>query len=201
MLVPKGVRHLGGLADMIISLYARGMTIREIKNHLASTVCTELSHETISNVVDEIANEVLEWQNSSLEAFYPVIYLDAIVVKVRDSGHVHNKSAYLAVGVDLDGIKPVLGIWIAANKGAKFWSSVCANIAILGVRGLRRHRSVERAKRQVFEQASYSVRAASSGIADNFNHSRASVRYSSNSAPLTWEEIRFLLEKRYVDLG
>ena len=134
MLVPKGARRLGGLDEMIISLYAGGMTIRDIEHHLASTIGTELSHETISNVIDEILDEVLAWQNRPLEAFYPVIYLDAIIIKIRDGAHVRNKAAHIAVGVDLDGIKHVLGIWIENTEGARFWASVCAELANRGIR-------------------------------------------------------------------
>lgn len=134
MLVPKGARRLGGLDEMIISLYAGGMTIRDIEHHLAATIGTELSHETISNIVDEVGEEVMAWQNRPLEAFYPVIFLDAIVVKVRDGAHVRNKAAHIAIGVDLEGVKHVLGIWIENTEGAKFWASVCADLANRGVR-------------------------------------------------------------------
>jgi putative transposase len=134
MLVPKGSRRLDGLDAMIVSLYAGGMTVRDIGHHLASTIGSELSHETISKVVDAVADEVLAWQQRPLEALYPVIYLDAIIVKVRDGGHVRNKAAHIAVGVDLDGVKHVLGIWVQATEGAKFWASVCAELANRGVR-------------------------------------------------------------------
>jgi transposase-like protein len=97
MLVPKGARRLDGLDAMIVSLYAGGMTVRDIGHHLVSTIGTELSHETISKVVDAVAEEVLAWQQRPLEALYPVIYLDAIVVKVRDGGHVRNKAAHIAL--------------------------------------------------------------------------------------------------------
>jgi transposase-like protein len=110
------------------------MTLRDIAHHLASTVGTELSHETISKIVDEIGEEVLAWQRRPLEALYPVIFLDAIVVKVRDGGHVVNKAAHIAVGVDMDGIKHVLGIWVQTTEGAKFWASVCADLANRGIR-------------------------------------------------------------------
>jgi putative transposase len=132
-LVPKGSRRLGGLDDMIISLYAGGMTVRDIAHHLASTIGTELSHETIAKITDEVAEEVLAWQRRPLEPLYPVVYLDALVVKVRDGGHVRNKAAHIAVGVDLDGIKHVLGIWVQTNEGAKFWAGVCAELANRGV--------------------------------------------------------------------
>ncbi|WP_425546018.1 IS256 family transposase [Aeromicrobium halocynthiae] len=132
-LVPKGSRRLGGLDDMIISLYAGGMTVRDIEHHLATTIGTELSRETISKITDEVAEEVTAWQRRPLEAFYPVIYLDAIVVKVRDGAHVGNRSAHIAVGVDMEGIKHVLGIWVQATEGAKFWAGVCADLANRGI--------------------------------------------------------------------
>jgi putative transposase len=134
MLVPKGSRRLDGLDAMIVSLYAGGMTVRDIAHHLQATIGTELSHETISKIVDAVAEEVLAWQQRPLESLYPVIYLDAIVVKIRDGGHVRNKAAHIAVGVDLDGVKHVLGIWVQATEGAKFWASVCAELANRGVK-------------------------------------------------------------------
>lgn len=134
MLVPKGQRRLDGLDGMIISLYAGGMTLRDIQHHLASTIGTDLSHETISKITDQVADEVLAWQQRPLDALYPVIYLDALIVKVRDGGHVRNKAAHIAVGVDMDGIKHVLGIWVQATEGAKFWAAVCAELANRGVK-------------------------------------------------------------------
>ncbi|WHS36087.1 IS256 family transposase [Auritidibacter ignavus] len=133
-LVPKGSRRLGGLDEMIISLYAGGMTIRDIQHHLAVTIGTELSHETIANITDAVLEAVVEWQNRPLEEFYPVIYLDAIRVKVRDGGHVRSKAAHIAVGVDMDGIKHVLGIWVQDTEGAAFWAHVCAELANRGIR-------------------------------------------------------------------
>ncbi len=108
-LVPKGSRRLGGLDDMIISLYAGGMTIRDIQHHLATTIGTELSHETISNITDAVLEEVVAWQKRPLEELYPIVYLDALVIKVRDGHQVKNRAAHIAVGVDLDGIRHVLG--------------------------------------------------------------------------------------------
>ena len=133
-LVPKGARRIGGLDDMIISLYAGGMTIRDIQHHLASTIGSELSHETISKVTDAILDEIMVWQSRPLEALYPVIYLDAIVIKVKDGAHVKNRSAHIAIGVDMDGIKHVLGIWVQASEGARFWGSVCAELSNRGVK-------------------------------------------------------------------
>jgi putative transposase len=133
-LVPKGSRRAGGLDEMIISLYAGGMTVRDIQHHLARTIGTELSHDTISNITDAVADEVKAWQARPLEEIYPVIYLDALVVKVRDGHQVRNKAAHIAVGVDLDGVKHVLGIWVQAAEGAKFWAGVCAELRNRGVR-------------------------------------------------------------------
>jgi putative transposase len=133
-LVPKGSRRAGGLDEMIISLYAGGMTVRDIQHHLARTLGTELSHDTISKVTDAVLEEVKAWQNRPLEEIYPIIYLDALMVKVRDGHQVRNKAAHLAVGVDLDGVKHVLGIWVQATEGAKFWAGVCAELRNRGVR-------------------------------------------------------------------
>lgn len=133
-LVPKGQRRLGGLDDMIISLYAGGMTIRDIQHHLAATIGTDLSHETISNITDAVGDEILAWQNRPLEEFYPVIYLDAIRIKIRENNQVINRAAYIAVGVDLEGIKHVLGIWVQDTEGSAFWAHVCADLANRGVR-------------------------------------------------------------------
>jgi putative transposase len=133
-LVPKGARRTGGLDEMIISLYAGGMTVRDIQHHLESTIGTELSHETISKITDDVLDEVMIWQRRPLDPMYPILYLDAIVVKVRDGAQVRNKAAHIAVGVDMDGIKHVLGIWVEATEGAKFWAGVCAELANRGVR-------------------------------------------------------------------
>jgi len=135
-LVPKGARRLDGLDAMIISLYAGGMTVRDIQAHLARTLGTELSHETIANVTDAVLEEVKAWQSRPLDPVWPVVFLDALVVKVRDGAHVVNRSAHIVVGVDTDGIKHVLGIWVQANEGAKFWAGVCAQLANRGVRDI-----------------------------------------------------------------
>ncbi len=132
-LVPNGQRRLDGLDETIISLYAGGMTIRDIQHHLAATVGTELSHETISNITEAVADEVLVWQNRALERFYPVIFMDAISVKIREQNRVQNRSAHIAVGIDIEGIKHVLGIWVQAHEGAKFWAGVCAQLANRGI--------------------------------------------------------------------
>lgn len=133
-LVPKGARDVGGLDEMIISLYAGGMTVRDISHHLERTYGTELSHDTISTITDGVLEEVRAWQQRPLEEIYPIIYLDALVVKVRDGHQVRNRHAHIAIGVDLEGVKHVLGIWVQASEGAKFWAGVCAELANRGVK-------------------------------------------------------------------
>jgi len=133
-LVPKGARRAGGLDEMIVSLYAGGMTVRDISHHLARTLGVELSHDTISTITDAVLEEVKAWQTRPLEELYPILYLDALVIKVRDGHQVRNRAAHLAVGVDLDGVKHVLGIWVQASEGAKFWAGVCAELRNRGVR-------------------------------------------------------------------
>lgn len=135
-LVPKGSRRLGGLDDMIISLYAGGMTVRDIEHHLATTIGTEISRETISKITDAVLDEVWQWQKRPLEELYPIVYLDALVIKIRDGHQVKNRAAHIAVGVDLDGIRHVLGIWVTANEGAKFWAGVCSELANRGVKDI-----------------------------------------------------------------
>ena len=132
-MVPKGSRRLTDLDDMIISLYAGGMTVRDIEHHLATTIGVNLSPDTISAVTDAVLEEVTAWQTRQLDEFYPVIFLDALRVKIRDNGRVVNKAVYMAVGVDMEGIKHILGLWVATNEGAAFWSQVCAEIANRGV--------------------------------------------------------------------
>ena len=121
------------LDDMIISLYAGGMTVRDICHHLSTTLGVDMSPDTISTITDAVLDEVMIWHNRQLDEFYPVIFLDALRVKIRDGHRVVNKACYMAVGVDIDGIKHILGMWIADNEGASFWASVCADLANRGV--------------------------------------------------------------------
>lgn len=132
-MVPKGSRRLTDVDDQIISLYAGGMTVRDIQHHMATAMGVDISHETVSAITDAVLEEVMIWQNRQLDEFYPVVFLDALRIKVRDGGRVVNKSAYLAIGVDMDGIKHILGIWLAKEEGASFWAQVCANLATRGV--------------------------------------------------------------------
>jgi len=134
-LVPKGSRRVGGgLDEMIISLYAGGMTVRDIESHLARTLGVEVSRETISKITEGVLEEVKAWQTRALDPFYPIVYVDALVVKVKDGAHVVNKAAHIVIGVDLDGIKHVLGIWVQTNEGANFWAGVMAELANRGVK-------------------------------------------------------------------
>jgi putative transposase len=133
-IVSKGQRRLTQVDDMILSLYARGMTTRDIHAHLAEVYGAQVSPALISKVTDVVAEEITAWRTRPLDAVYPIVYIDALVIKVRDSGTVDNKAAHLAIGVDVDGYKHVLGIWIAAAEGAKFWGSVLAELRNRGVK-------------------------------------------------------------------
>jgi len=134
MLLPKNARRLGGLSDVIISLYAGGMTVRDISHHLHRVYGTEVGPDTISTITDEVLDEVKAWQSRPLDEVYPIVYIDALMVKVRDGGQVRNKACYLVVGVGVDGVKHVLGIWVAPAEGAKFWMQVCTELRNRGVR-------------------------------------------------------------------
>ena len=132
-IVPKGTRRLGQVDEMILSLYARGMTTRDITAHLAEVYGADVSPALVSKVTDVIADEVQSWQNRPLDECYPILYIDAIRIKVRDNGHVVNKAAHLVIGVDTDGIKNVLGIWLQDNEGAKFWLHVLTQLKHRGL--------------------------------------------------------------------
>jgi putative transposase len=133
-LVPKRVRRLGSTSDLILSLYARGMTTRDIKAHLGEVYGVEVSHETVANVTDVVVDEIRAWQSRPVDEVYPIVFVDGIRVKVRDAGAVTNKVAHLVVGVDVDGFKHVLGIWLQAGEGAKFWLSVFTELRNRGLR-------------------------------------------------------------------
>lgn len=132
-IVKKGQRRFAGFDDKIVSMYARGMTTRDIQGHLEEIYGIEVSPELISTVTDGIISEVKEWQNRPLDEVYPIVFFDAIRMKIRDDGRVINKAAYLAIGVGMDGLKDVLGIWIEKNEGAKFWLSVFTELKNRGM--------------------------------------------------------------------
>jgi putative transposase len=132
--VPKGTRRLGEFDDMILSLYAKGMTTRDIAEHLHTTYGASVSHETIANITDSVNDVVKEWRSRPLEELYPIVYIDAIRLRIRDGGAVRVKACHLAVGVDLEGRKRVLGMWIEQTEGARFWTQVMTELRNRGVR-------------------------------------------------------------------
>lgn len=136
VIVPKRARRLGKVEDMILSLYARGMTTRDIGSHLEEIYGAKVSAATISRVTDVIADEITQWQNRPLEAVYPIVYIDAIWLKIRDGGVVVNKACHVAVGVDVEGRKQVLGLWLGTQEGAKFWANVLTQIRNRGVKDI-----------------------------------------------------------------
>lgn len=145
ILIPKHERRFTGFDDRIIAMYARGMSVREIQAFLAESYGTEVSPDFISSVTDEVMAETIAWQNRPLEAMYPVVFFDALRVKIRDDGGVSNKAVYLALGVQADGQRDVLGLWVEQTEGAKFWLKVfnelktrgCQDILIAVVDGLK----------------------------------------------------------------
>lgn len=135
-LIKKHQTRFDGFDDKIIAMYARGMTTRDIQAWLKEIYGVEISPTLISNVTDEVLAEVKSWQNRPLDPLYPIVYLDAIRIKVRSDGHVHNQAVYLAIGINMDGIKEVLGMWIAKTEGAKFWLSVLTELKNRGLKDI-----------------------------------------------------------------
>ncbi|HWV44719.1 MAG TPA: IS256 family transposase [Nitrospira sp.] len=135
-LIPKHQTRWAGFDDKILSLYARGMTVREIQSHLQEMYGAEVSPTLISSVTDAVVEEVKAWQARPLDALYPIVYLDCIHVKVRDSGSVRAKAVYLAIGINLSGEKEVLGLWISQTEGAKFWLQVVTELKNRGVQDI-----------------------------------------------------------------
>jgi len=136
VIVPKGETRFTGFDDKIISMYARGMTTRDIQGHLQELYGVEVSPTLVSQVTDAILEEITLWQNRPLEEVYPIIYLDAVRVKVRHNSTVINKAVYISIGVTWDGKKEVLGMWIAETEGAKFWLQVITELKNRGVRDI-----------------------------------------------------------------
>ena len=133
LLIPKGQRRFEGFDEKIIAMYARGMTVREIQGFLLDQYRVEVGADFISTVTDAVLEEVYEWQNRPLDQMYPVVFFDAMRVKIRDEGSVRNKAVYLALGMTAEGIKEVLGIWVEQNEGAKFWLKVMNELRNRGV--------------------------------------------------------------------
>lgn len=136
LLVPKGMSRFSGFDDTIISLYARGLTTRDIQSHLQEIYGVEVSPTLISTVTDAVEEEVKAWQSRPLEGVYPIVYLDAIRVKVRSNNQVVNKAIYLAIGITMEGVKEVLGMWSADTEGAKFWLQILTELKNRGVQDM-----------------------------------------------------------------
>ena len=132
LLIPKHERRFTGFDDKIVAMYARGMTMREIQGFLLESYGTQVSAEFISSVTDAVMAEVTEWQSRPLEAMYPVVFFDALRVKIKEDAVVRNKAIYLALGVLPDGTRDILGLWIEGTEGAKFWMKVFNDLKIRG---------------------------------------------------------------------
>jgi putative transposase len=135
-IVPKRARRLGQIDEMILSLYARGLSTRDIEAHLFEVYGVTASRELISNVTDVVTDEIEVWRNRPVDEVYPIVYIDGLRIKVRDKGAVTIKVAHLVVGVDVDGRKHALGVWIAEAEGAKFWHSVLTQLRNRGLRDI-----------------------------------------------------------------
>ncbi len=135
-IVPKGETRFAGFDDKILAMYARGMTTREIQGHLQEIYGVEVSPTLISNVTDSVLEEVRTWQNRPLDPLYPIMYLDALVIKMRDNGQVQNRAVYVAIGITMEGQKEVLGLWTSANEGAKFWLQVLTELRNRGLQDI-----------------------------------------------------------------
>lgn len=122
-----------GLESQVISMYAKGMTVRDITEHIQALYGIEMSAASISNITDKVSGEAKEWYSRTLDSFYPVVFLDAVHFKVREEGRIVTKAAYAAPGINGDGYKDILGIWIGENEGAKFWLKVCNELKNRGV--------------------------------------------------------------------
>jgi putative transposase len=135
-IVPKRARRLGQIDEMVLSLYARGLSTRDIEAHLFEVYGVKASRELISNVTDVVTDEIEIWRNRPVDEVYPIVYVDGLRIKVRDKGAVAVKVAYLVIGVDVDGRKHALGVWIAEAEGAKFWYAVLTQLRNRGLRDI-----------------------------------------------------------------
>ena len=132
-IIGKHQTRFTGFDKKILSMYARGLSTRDIQSHLQEIYGVEVSPSLISSVTDGVMEEVKAWQNRPLDAVYPIVYMDALYVKIRDNGHVQNRAMYIALGVNLQGDKEVLGLWVSANEGAKFWLQVLTELRNRGI--------------------------------------------------------------------
>ncbi len=132
-LIPKFKRDVSGIEDKVISLYARGMSTRDIHDQIKDLYGVEISAEIVSNITERILPEIKEWQNRPLNPIYSFVFLDAIYYKVSEDGHFLNRAAYVVIGVDIDGMKDILGIWIGENESSKFWLGILNELKNRGV--------------------------------------------------------------------
>jgi putative transposase len=132
-LVAKNQTHFDGFDDQILSMYSRGMSTKEISEHIKSLYHTDVSAEFISRVTDSVIDGLKDWQNRRLDPVYPILYMDAIRVKIRDEGQIRSKAIYLAIGVTMEGLKEVLGLWVEQTEGAKYWLSIVTELKNRGV--------------------------------------------------------------------
>jgi putative transposase len=135
-IVAKGQTRFTGFDDKIVSMYARGMSTREIQGHLQEIYGVEVSPALISNVTEAVLEEVQLWQSRALDAVYPIVYMDALRVKIRADHQIENRAIHVAIGVNLEGTKEVLGLWTVDNEGAKFWLQVLTEIQNRGVKDI-----------------------------------------------------------------
>ncbi len=135
-LIQKGQTRFDGFDERVLSLYARGLSVREIQAHLEEIYGTQVSPDLISTVTDAVLDEVRAWQSRPLDALYPIVYLDALQVKIKSEGRIQNKALYLAIGINLRGHKEVLGLWASQNEGAKFWLGVVTELKNRGVQDI-----------------------------------------------------------------
>lgn len=135
-IIKKNQRRITGMDDQILSLYAKGMTTRDIVETFKELYDADVSPALISRVTDAVKEQVIEWQHRPLDALYPIVYLDCIVVKIRHDGQVINKSVFLALGINVEGHKELLGMWLAENEGAKFWLNVLTELKNRGLQDI-----------------------------------------------------------------
>ena len=136
VIVPKGQRRFEGFDEKIIALYARGVSVRDIQAHLQEIYGVQVGRDLISRVTDAVMDDARAWQSRPLDDVYPVVFLDCMVIKVRDGGQVQRKACYLALGISMDGERDVLGMWFQENEGAKFWMQVLSDLRQRGVRDI-----------------------------------------------------------------
>lgn len=135
-LVKKREKDISKIEEIILLLYQKGLTTRDIQNYLMEVYNYEISPETISNITDRVMEKAIEWQNRPLEELYPIVFIDGLVNKVKDGGEVKNKTAYIAVGIDIEGKKDVLGIWISESETARFWLNIMNELKNRGVKDI-----------------------------------------------------------------